>query len=389
MIGIDKINFYTPNIYMDLVDLANHRNIEPTKFTVGIGQSKMAVPPITQDTVSMGANAAYPIISDEDKQLIDLIVVGTESGIDESKSTASFIHQLLDIQPFAKSIEVKQACYGATAGLMTALDFVTLNPEKKALVIGSDISRYGLQTSGEVTQGAGAVAMVISHSPRILEINRDSVAMTENIFDFWRPNYYDTAIVDGKFSNEAYMSFFKKLWEEYRRRHNMTFDDFEAFCFHLPYSKMGKKALLPLLEHEAMATKERLLANYDLSTYYTKLVGNIYTGSLYLSLMSLLDQGTQLKQGQKIGFFSYGSGAVGEIFSGTLVEGFRQHLLTDTLTALVDNRKALSIDEYETIFNERLPQTDGVHMIHSNYDHHSRFILSSIHNHQRHYTQQF
>lgn len=389
MIGIDKINFYTPNIYMDLVDLANHRNIEPTKFTIGIGQSKMAVPPITQDTVSMGANAAYPIISDEDKQLIDLIVVGTESGIDESKSTASFIHQLLGIHPFAKSIEVKQACYGATAGLMTALDFVTLNPEKKALVIGSDISRYGLKTSGEVTQGAGAVAMIISSSPRILVINRDSVAMTENIFDFWRPNYYDTAIVDGKFSNEAYMSFFKKLWEEYSDRHHSHFADFEAFCFHLPYSKMGKKALLPLLENEEDTTKERLLANYELSTHYTKMIGNIYTGSLYLSLISLLDQGTQLTAGQKIGFFSYGSGAVGEMFSGTLVEGFRQHLLTDDLTTLVNNRTALTINEYETIFNERLPKADGVHPIHSDYDQQSRFILSEINEHQRRYTQQF
>ena len=159
MIGIDKMSFFTPNTYIDLVTLANERGVDPNKFTIGIGQSKMAVPTITQDTVSMGANAALPILAEEDLNLIDLIVVGTETGIDESKSSAAFIHQLLNIHPFAKSVEVKQACYGATAGLMMARDYIKSHPGRKALVIGSDISRYGLNTSGEVTQGAGAIAL--------------------------------------------------------------------------------------------------------------------------------------------------------------------------------------------------------------------------------------
>ncbi|MEG2709322.1 MAG: hydroxymethylglutaryl-CoA synthase, partial [Vagococcus sp.] len=73
--------------------MAEHRGIDPNKFTVGIGQSKMAVPTITQDTVSMGANAALPILDATDLGKIDLIVVGTETGIDESKSSAAFIHQ--------------------------------------------------------------------------------------------------------------------------------------------------------------------------------------------------------------------------------------------------------------------------------------------------------
>ena len=257
MIGIDKMNFFTPNTYIDLVTLANKRGVDPNKFTIGIGQSKMAVPTITQDTVSMGANAAFPILDKEDLETIDLIVVGTETGIDESKSSAAFIHQLLNIHPFAKSVEVKQACYGATAGLMMAKDYIKAHPGRKALVIGSDISRYGLNTSGEVTQGAGAIALLISENPRILALDDTSVAMTESIFDFWRPNYRDTAIVDGKYSNEAYVNFFTTIWEEYKNRTNHSLSDFSAFCFHLPYSKMGRKALLPVLENESeeLATK--------------------------------------------------------------------------------------------------------------------------------------
>nr|WP_242542296.1 hydroxymethylglutaryl-CoA synthase [Vagococcus sp. DIV0080] len=388
MIGIDKMNFFTPNTYIDLVKLAEHRGIDPNKFTVGIGQSKMAVPTITQDTVSMGANAALPILDATDLGKIDLIVVGTETGIDESKSSAAFIHQLLNIHPFAKSVEVKQACYGATAGLMMAKDFITTHPGRKALVIASDISRYGLATSGEVTQGAGAVAMLISENPRILELEDVSVSMTESIFDFWRPNYTDTAIVNGKFSNEAYVNFFSTIWEEFSKRTSYSLADFNAFCFHLPYSKMGKKALLPALENESEDVQKRLMSHYDLSTTYTKNIGNIYTGSLYLSLMSLLDSDeNSLKSGDLIGFFSYGSGAVGEIFSGRLVEDYDKHLLKEAHQDMLNNRYDLSIEEYETIFTKELPKTDGTHPLsEAKYDK-SHFYLSSITDHQRHYNE--
>ncbi len=386
MIGIDKINFFTPHTYVDLVKLAKHRGIDPDKFTVGIGQSKMAVPTITQDTVSMGANAAFPILDKEDLDKIELIVVGTESGIDESKSAAAFIHQLLEIQPFAKSIEVKQACYSATAGLMMARDYIKAHPGKKALVIGSDISRYGLNTSGEVTQGAGAIAMVISEDPSILTIEDKSISMTENIFDFWRPNYSDTAIVDGKFSNEAYIRFFNTLWEEFSKQTDYLISDFNAFCFHLPYTKMGKKALLPILENEDDITKERLLNHYELSTDYTRNIGNIYTGSLYLSLMSLLDNDNHLlKANDLIGFFSYGSGAVAEIFSGRLVDGFEKQLQKESRQQLLNNRLDLSIEDYETIFNKVLPKTDGIHPLDESKFDDAHFYLSSITNHQRQY----
>ncbi|MEG2709323.1 MAG: hydroxymethylglutaryl-CoA synthase, partial [Vagococcus sp.] len=288
----------------------------------------------------------------------------------------------------AKSVEVKQACYGATAGLMMAKDFITTHPGRKALVIASDISRYGLATSGEVTQGAGAVAMLISENPRILELEDVSVSMTESIFDFWRPNYTDTAIVNGKFSNEAYVNFFSTIWEEFSKRTSYSLADFNAFCFHLPYSKMGKKALLPALENESEDVQKRLMSHYDLSTTYTKNIGNIYTGSLYLSLMSLLDSDeNSLKSGDLIGFFSYGSGAVGEIFSGRLVEDYDKHLLKEAHQDMLNNRYDLSIEEYETIFTKELPKTDGTHPLsEAKYDK-SHFYLSSITDHQRHYNE--
>lgn len=57
-IGIDKIGFYAPHFFVDMEKLAEARGVDPAKYTIGIGQEKMAVAPITQDAVTLAANAA-------------------------------------------------------------------------------------------------------------------------------------------------------------------------------------------------------------------------------------------------------------------------------------------------------------------------------------------
>lgn len=357
-IGIDKIGFYTPNTYVDMVQLAEARNVDPAKYTIGIGQEKMAVAPVTQDAVTLAANAALQILDEEDLEKIDLVIFGTESGIDNSKAGAVYVHDLLGIQPHARAIEVKQACYAATAGIQMAKGHIALNPESRVLVLGTDISRYGIGTAGEVTQGAGAVAMVISTNPRILVLENESAYLTSEVMDFWRPIYSETAFVDGKYSNEQYIAFFLNVWEQYKAKYGATLADFEAICFHLPYTKMGMKALREILDQGSQADRERLVAHYQTSTTYNKIVGNIYTGSLYLSLLSLLELSDDLKAGDKIGLFSYGSGAVGEFFAGRLQEGFREALAIAEHKALFADRKELTVEEYEAVFSQTLP-TDG------------------------------
>lgn len=338
-------------------DLAVARDVEPAKFTIGIGQEKMAVAPITQDPVTLAANAALNILDESDREAIDFVMFGTETGIDQSKSAAVYIHRLLELKPNARSIEMKQACYGATAALQLAKGHIALNPKSKVLVLASDIARYGLNTSGEVTQGAGAVAMIISADPKIMTIENDSTFLTDDIMDFWRPTYSEVAYVDGKYSNEQYLAFVAHVWEKYKDQTGLGLDDFAAICFHIPYTKMGSKALKTLLDEGTAETQERLEANFQESIQYSRNVGNIYTASLYLGLISLLER-KDLAVGERIGLFSYGSGAVGEFFTGILQENYRDYLNKDHHLTLFHNRTKLSVPEYEEKFSATLP-TDG------------------------------
>ncbi|BCA86060.1 hydroxymethylglutaryl-CoA synthase [Enterococcus saigonensis] len=353
-VGIDKISFFVPPYYIDMAELAKKRGVDPAKYLVGIGQSQMAIGPSSQDIVTYAANAASEILTPEDKEAIDLVVVGTESSFDESKASAVILHRLMGIQDFARSFEIKEACYGATAGLEAAKNHVTRHPESKALVIAADIARYGLNNGGEPTQGAGAVAMLISNKPRILTLSDNTVNLTQDIYDFWRPTGHNYPLVDGPLSNETYIRSFEKVYTRYTKVYQENFGDFAALTFHIPYTKMGKKALQSVLPQATEQDATRLLERYEESIVYSRRVGNLYTGSLYLGLISLLENSTVLKAGDKIGLFSYGSGAVSQFFTGILQPDYEKYLLKEYHQKLLSQRTKLTISDYESMLNKNI-----------------------------------
>lgn len=383
-IGIDQLNFYIPPFYVDMAKLAIARNVDPNKYLIGIGQEKMTVSPVNQDIVSMGANAASPILTEEDKAAIGMVIVATESAIDSAKAAAVQIHGLLGINPYARCFEMKEACYAATAGIQLAKDYLQSRPNEKVLVIASDTARYGLESGGEPTQGAGAVALLISHNPRILVLNDDAVPFTEDVYDFWRPSGEHYPRVDGALSKDAYIHSFHKSWEKYAERHHKNLKDFAALCFHVPFTKMGQKALDSILTQETDETvTQRLQAAYKNATHYNRFVGNIYTGSLYLSLISLLETHS-LTANETIGLFSYGSGSVGEFFSAQLVPGFEKQLDTVQHRALLEERQELSVSEYEDFFR-RFDALEFDAAKEATESTHSLFALKEIKDHIRSY----
>lgn len=362
-VGIDQIGYFTPNKYVDMVDLAHARNQDPNKFLIGIGQSKMSVADATQDAVSMGINATLRYLNKINKSKVGLLIFGTESSVDQSKSGSLFVKSALKLDPSVRAFEVKEACFGLTAGLMIAQDFVRLHPDQTAIVIGSDIARYGLKTAGEVTQGAGSVSLLISSNPRILELNEGHSAYSEDINDFWRPNNSKLAKVDGKYSTQVYLDFFKHTFNDYKEQKNLETRDFAAIVYHLPFTKMGLKANRIAIEGEDEETNARLMDSFTAAKELNANVGNIYTGSLYLSLLSLLENG-DLKAGDLTGLFSYGSGAMAEFYSANVVEGYEKQIDKAGDEALLAKRKKLSVDEYERIFSEALEDPkNGVELV--------------------------
>ncbi|MEY8613211.1 hydroxymethylglutaryl-CoA synthase [Limosilactobacillus reuteri] len=354
-IGIDKMAFATTNDYLDLVELAKERGVDPNKFTIGIGQDLQVVVPPTQDIVTLGATAAKKLLTPELEKNISTVIAATESGIDNSKASAIYIKHLLGLSDFTRTVEMKEACYSATAAIQFAKGVVALNPQETVLVIAADIARYGLNTPGEVTQGAGAVAMLISRNPHILTLEDTTVAYSKDIMDFWRPLYATEALVDGKYSTNVYIEFFLQTFTRYQQLTGRELADFAALTFHMPFTKMGKKGLEGLLKDRNDEVAQRLRTQLTASQLFSRQIGNLYTGSLYLSLMSLL-QNSDLRAGSRIGLFSYGSGAEGEFYTGILEDGYEHYM--NNIQEELKHRHQVSVAEYEKLFSSQLGMND-------------------------------
>ena len=386
-IGIDKIACYTPGHYLDLKTLASLYQKDPSAYYDVLGQEQMSMPTPDEDAITQGANAAWQILKDEDCSQIKTLYFATESAVDQSKSCGMYLHRLLNLPSNCRVIELKQACYSGTFALRAAINEIEKNSEQKSLVVMSDIARYGLGSPGELTQGAGAVAMLITANPKIAEINPDAGIYAEDAMDFWRPNYRDEAFVDGQYSVRLYLKMMLKAWHDLKAKRSTELASMMSFCFHLPFSTIAEKAFSRLARKE-----EQVVSDQDMATkvhpglQYNRLTGNCYTASLYQSFCSLLDNDARDLSGTDVGLFSYGSGSMAEFFTATIQPGYRQHICSDYHKSIYHERKELDYEEYKKFYNFSLPQ-DGQDFQCPRLSS-SRFRLAGIKKHKRLYETQ-
>ena len=367
--GIDALAFSGPAGYLEMADLARARGVDPSKYLNGLGQRRMAIATPCEDTVTMAADAGARALEgfDVDPADIGTLIVGTETGVDHSKPVAVYVHELLGLDSRCRTFETKHACYGAMAGLTASMDWIASGRARgrKALVIASDIARYGLNTPGEPTQGAGAVAMVVADRPRLLDIDPTRIGdYTRQVMDFWRPLYSKYAFADGHYSIQCYLDALVGARNDAVGERDDLLDSLAACLYHVPFVKMAFKAHQRQLEMEAGAELNR---DDDeswraLTDSYQRLVapwlglnadiGNIYTGSLFLALIDLLRQAAATLNGREISLFSYGSGCGATYCIGNIVDGADRWRGALDPADQLNARRRLSIDEYESLVEE-------------------------------------
>lgn len=382
--GIDALSFYCPRYVLDMRALARWRGLAEDHFAQSVGQDRMAVPPPGEDVVTMAANAALPVLERHGRDNLELLIFATETGIDQSKAAGLYVHRLLGLPARCRVFEVKQACYGATAALQMACALVRSRPQARALILAADIARYGLGTPGEATQGGGAVAMLVTATPRVLAIDPESGYFADDVMDFWRPNYRDEALVDGKASVRIYLHALRESWRQLAERSPLTLAGLARCCYHLPFTRMAEMAHFRLArELAAELPPEHVQAQIAASTRYNATVGNSYAASLYVALCSLLDAEHAQLHGQRLGLFSYGSGCMGEFFTGTVGSRCAEGLFAERHRRHLAERREIDCATYERFYRFALP-TDGSDLKLPEHDT-GAFRLVALRRHQRLY----
>jgi polyketide biosynthesis 3-hydroxy-3-methylglutaryl-CoA synthase-like enzyme PksG len=369
--GIEAMNVFGGTAFLDVMKLVEHRKLDAARFENLMMKGKAVALPY-EDPVTFGVNAAKPILdamSEEEKGQIELLITCSESGIDFGKSMSTYIHDYLGLKRNCRLFEIKQACYAATAGFQMAINFILsqVSPGAKALIVATDISRFLVAEGGEAlsedwsyaepSAGAGAVAMLISETPHIFQVDVGANGYYGyEVMDTCRPEA-DSEAGDADLSLLSYLDCCEQTFLEYQKRVEGADyrTSFQYLNFHTPFGGMVKGAhrtmMRKLLRAKPPEIEEDFLQRILPGLDYCQQIGNVMGGTLYVSLASTICN-AQLDSPKRIGCFSYGSGCCSEFFSGIVMPEGATRLKQMNIGTNLSKRYSLSIKEYEDMLRK-------------------------------------
>jgi hydroxymethylglutaryl-CoA synthase len=223
-----------------------------------------------QSVYTMAANALLRLIRnyDVDPRRIRYLALGTESSTDNSagaiivKGMVDEALRALRLPPLARNCEgpeFKHACLGGIYALKSAVRFLcTDGSDSLAVVICADKALYERGSSGEPTQGAGAVAMLLEAEPRLASINlrHAGTASEYRGIDFRKPltgrlnghaHSLDIPVYNGRYSTNCYVDEVRRALDDLYAQRQLEpatyLRSLEAIFMHRPYARMPETGL--------------------------------------------------------------------------------------------------------------------------------------------------
>lgn len=310
-----------------------------------------------------------------DPTSIGRLDVGTETIIDKSKSVKTVLMDLFkdagntDIE----GIDSKNACYGGTAALFNAINWVESSSwdGRDAIVFAGDIAIYA-EGSARPVGGAGAVAMLIGpDAPLVVEPIHGSHMV--NVWDFYKPDLSsEYPQVDGPETLYTYLGSVDAAYDAFRTKYGklaeskglplkpsatsqdpravFSLEQADYVVLHSPYSKLVQKGFARLLfndflvdpsnekyasipqEYKDVDRRESIM-NKELEKAFAaqakplmakmlepgmttvRRCGNMYSGSLYGGLASVISNvNDEELQNKRLLMYSFGSGSAASVF---------------------------------------------------------------------------
>jgi hydroxymethylglutaryl-CoA synthase len=292
-IGISGFAVYLPPYRVDLRQWCDWTGTswDKVKSVVGTG---FRMPGPGQSVYTMAATAALRLLEryDVDPRRVRFLALGTESSTDNSAG-AVILRGMLDTALRERSTaalnrncevpEFKHACLGGIYAMKSALRYLATDPgDAAAIVVSADVAKYDLGSSGEPTQGAGAVAMLLERNPRLLEVNLAACgsASAYRAVDFRKPMirangngayFRETPVFNGKYSTTCYLDealhALREMFGRLGREPMEYLRTVRAVFMHRPYERMPLNSLgfsyLAGLAHDGAAGRAELAGYCD------------------------------------------------------------------------------------------------------------------------------
>ncbi|HYJ09956.1 MAG TPA: hypothetical protein VEX18_13130 [Polyangiaceae bacterium] len=272
--GVSGLSIYVPRLRVPLESWCQWTDTPWDKVKSVIGRS-FRVLGQHENVYTMAANAVLRLIrqNDVDPTRVGWLGLGTESSTDNAVGAVivrGMVDQALDklgLPRLPRQLEVpefKHACLGGVYALKGALRYVSSDGrERQAIVVSSDVAEYERGSSGEQTQGAGAVAALVEARPRLFGVDLMHAGSASDYRgpDFRKPfarhftegyatrtrRPSDFPVFSGKYSTVSYLDETVHAVESMLDRLGVSagqyYRDVKALFFHRPYHLMPVQAM--------------------------------------------------------------------------------------------------------------------------------------------------
>jgi hydroxymethylglutaryl-CoA synthase len=263
--GIDGLAVYVPRYRVGLRDWCRWTGEDWAKVRAVVGTGFRLMGP-AENIYTMAATAALRLIDQfhVDARRVRFLALGTESSTDNSAG-AVVVKGLVNLALRSRGgrvlprhcevPEFKHACLGGIYAMKAALRFLDGDGARDlAIVVCSDQALYERGSSGEPTQGAGAVAMLLSAQPALatLDLRFAGSASDFRHLDFRKPlrnralvrpgQWEDTPVFNGKYSTNCYLEEIQRALDDFYRRRRLKPIEYlrrlPAAFLHRPYRRM-------------------------------------------------------------------------------------------------------------------------------------------------------
>jgi hydroxymethylglutaryl-CoA synthase len=272
--GVSGMSLYVPRLRVQLKDWCGWTGNSWDKIQTVVGSS-FRVPARHENVYTMAANAVLRLIRqyDIDPRSVGFLGLGTESSTDNAAGAVivrGMVDRALDrygkprLSRHLEVPEFKHACLGGIYAMKAALRYVSCDAgDKVAIVVSGDVAEYERGSTGEQTQGAGAVAMLITKNAKLFEVD---LAHGGSASDYRGPDFRkpfsrhftkvyapntqrmsDFPVFSGKYSTFSYLDETVHAVEDMLRKLNVSagkyYNSVHSLFFHRPYQMMPVQAM--------------------------------------------------------------------------------------------------------------------------------------------------
>lgn len=273
--GVSGLAVYVPSLRVQLEDWCAWTGADWGKVSAVVGHS-FRIPAPNESIYTITASAVLRLILqyDIDPAEVGMLALGTESSTDNSAG-AVIVRGMVDaaltelgknrLSSSCEVPELKHACLGGIYALKAACRYVASDGMgRKAIVVSGDIAEYARGSSGEQTQGAGAVAMLVEAEPKLFAVDLTHAGSASNYRgpDFRKPTrrfvmpgyeghvLRDYPVFNGKYSTFCYVDAVlraaRAMFSRLDDRPDAFFENVAACLFHRPYHWMPIQAMAVL-----------------------------------------------------------------------------------------------------------------------------------------------